>query len=171
MVNTRIVPRHIPSHPHPYPQPIPNRLTSSTVIHAYLPNPAGPWIRSAYAALTLLLLPLLPGCSDGAAATTQPAKPYGEPTIDTQQVAADFMIWWTYFSDSIILSDDFIALDTSLQELSKEAFLEELTTGEYVPVKLAAYDGHTYLQLHALSPQSDERIATTIRNQALTALG
>jgi hypothetical protein len=43
----------------------------------------------------------------------------------------NFMDWWTYQYNEIMLSRDFVALDSNSKEISKETFLKELSEGSY----------------------------------------
>jgi peroxiredoxin len=51
------------------------------------------------------------------------------------EIEGDFIKWWTYYNENINLSSDFKAFDEANQNISKQAFLEALTTGVYLPVK------------------------------------
>ena len=114
------------------------------------------------------LLLLLGSCTDRDNNTPAATLAYGESTVDAAALEDDFMAWWSYFNDHIVLSGDFVALDTARNKISKAAFLHQLTTGAYIPIKLVSRDAATYLQLHPLSQEADENISQTIRNQANT---
>ena len=116
-----------------------------------------------------LLLLLLVSCADRENNKPAATLAYGESTVDAAAIENDFMAWWSYFNDHIVLSADFVALDTARNTISKDAFLHQLTTGAYIPVKLVSRDAATYLQLHPLSQKADENISQTVRNQANTA--
>ena len=118
----------------------------------------------------LLAAVLITACSNETGARKAVPLPYGESTVDVRNLEADFLTWWTYFSDSTTLSDDFVALDSSLQKMAKQSFLEELTTGKYIPLKLPSTDSNTYLQLHPLSPQADRSIAETMVSKSNAVL-
>ena len=113
---------------------------------------------------------LITACRNETAGHKVAPLPYGEPTVDARNLEADFLPWWTYFSDSTTLSDDFVALDSSLQKMAKQSFLEELTTGKYIPLKLPSTDSYTYLKLHPLSSQADRSIAETMISKSNAVL-
>jgi hypothetical protein len=48
----------------------------------------------------------------------------------------NFMDWWSYQYNEIMLSRDFVALDSNSKEISKETFLKELSEGSSIPIRL-----------------------------------
>ena len=58
------------------------------------------------------------------------------PNIDVNLVQKDFTTWWDYTYFNIKLSTEFIPLDISSNIISKESFLKQLSTGEYIPLKI-----------------------------------
>ena len=54
------------------------------------------------------------------------------PNIDVNLVQKDFTTWWNYTKSNIKLSAEFIPLDISSNIISKESFLKQLSTGEYI---------------------------------------
>ena len=54
------------------------------------------------------------------------------PNIDVNLVQKDFTTWWDYTYFNIKLSTEFIPLDISSNIISKESFLKQLSTGEYI---------------------------------------
>jgi peroxiredoxin len=82
--------------------------------------------------LLLLSLFTIASCSERA--------DYGQPDVNVESLQKDCMKWWTYYCNQINLSSDFIAIDTLSNKISKAAFLESLTTGKYIPVKLTPKD-------------------------------
>ena len=91
---------------------------------------------------------------------------YRKPEVDPTILQQNFMNWWTYQSQNIMLSRDYIALDANSQEISKDAFLTELTLGNYIPIKLESNDDTIYYQLFKISPKSDTSIKATIAQSA-----
>ena len=49
---------------------------------------------------------------------------YGEPEVNPIAIQSKFMDWWSYHYKNIMLSRDFVALDITSKEISKEAFLK-----------------------------------------------
>lgn len=87
---------------------------------------------------------------------------YGNPEIDPVAIQSKFMDWWTYQSKNIMLSRDFIALDATSKEISKDVFLNELTQGNYIPIRLQSEDSLVYYKLFKIEPNADSSIRATI---------
>ena len=92
---------------------------------------------------------------------------YGKPEEDAMAIQKNFQIWWNYQSKNILLSSDFIALDTSSKEISKESFLNQLTTGDFLPIKLTATNSQIYYQLFKIEPNTDSSIKATITSLSI----
>lgn len=112
-----------------------------------------------YSILVLLFIITIISCSK--------TNNYGEPNVKFEIIQKDFMEWWTYNSNSIMLSSPFIALDSSSNLISKELFLKTLTSGDYIPLKLNSTDKKTYYKLYKLDKTADINIASTIKNVSL----
>lgn len=87
---------------------------------------------------------------------------YGKPEVDPITIQKNYQTWWNYQSKNILLSTDFIALDTTSKEISKESFLNQLTTGDYLPIKLGATNSKIYYQLFKIATNTDSSIKATI---------
>jgi peroxiredoxin len=94
---------------------------------------------------------------------------YGEPEVDPIQIQKSFSDWWTYQSENIMLSRDFVALDQWSKEISKETFLQKLTDGNAIVIRLKSDDSHYYYKLFKIQPKSDTSIKATINQQAFDA--
>lgn len=83
------------------------------------------------------------------------------PNIDVNYVQKDFKTWWDYNFQNIKLSTEFIPLDISSNIISKETFLKQLSTGEYIPLKI---DGSELkYKLFNLNPSIDPDIKTQVK--------
>lgn len=83
------------------------------------------------------------------------------PNVDVNQVQQDFRTWWDYNFKNIKLSADFIPLDISSNIISKESFLKQLSTGEFIPLKI---DGSELkYKLFKLNPSIDPEIKTQVK--------
>ncbi|MFM2213985.1 MAG: Thiol-disulfide oxidoreductase ResA, partial [Bacteroidota bacterium] len=60
---------------------------------------------------------------------------YGTLEVNPTALQKDFQKWFKYQSTKIMLSTDFIGLDTKRNPVSKEQFLEKLTSGSYIPIR------------------------------------
>jgi peroxiredoxin len=87
---------------------------------------------------------------------------YGEPEVNPITIQSKFMNWWTYQSKNSMLSRDFVGLDLTSTEISKEAFLKKLLEGNTIPIRLLSDDSLIYYQLFKIEPTSDSSIKATI---------
>lgn len=97
------------------------------------------------------------------ACKNEPKQAELKPLVDIQSITAEYMDWWTYQSESIALSQDFKALDQDAEEISKEEFLQALTTGKYVPIEMKS-TGTTVYKLYILPAEVDKEISSTIKD-------
>lgn len=82
------------------------------------------------------------------------------PVMDPPEILKSLLSLLEYKRDHLRLSEDFIALDTAFQRIGKERFLEFLSSGEYLPLRLST-DSPTY-RLHKLDPEGARDIRTTL---------
>ncbi|MCV9928902.1 TlpA family protein disulfide reductase [Flavobacterium sp. LS1R49] len=94
---------------------------------------------------------------------------YGNPEVDPMQIQKDYSSWWTYQSKNIMLSRDFVALDTLSREIPKETFLDQLANGNNIPIRLQSDDAIYYYKLFKINPNSDTSIKATINQEAFDA--
>jgi peroxiredoxin len=91
------------------------------------------------------------------------------PEVDPIQIQKTYTDWSAYQSKSIMLSRDFVALDSNSKEILKETFLNELTNGNYIPIRLKSEDSVYYYKLFQIQPNSDTSIKATINQEAFDA--
>jgi peroxiredoxin len=104
---------------------------------------------------SLSLFILLVSCVD--------STPYGKPEVDPVEIQKNFMDWWTYQYNNIMLSRDFVGLDSDKKEMTKEEFLKALSDGGFIPIRLQSEDKENfYYKLFKISPTSDSSIQATI---------
>ena len=89
-----------------------------------------------------------------------------EPVVPPSLVAKDMMSWLYYERDYMRWSADFQALDTSSKPIERSEFLKQLTTGNYLPVKIRTGDSALTYQLYRAESNVDEAIKEVIRNKA-----
>lgn len=94
---------------------------------------------------------------------------YGIPEVDPIQIQNNYSEWWAYQSKKIMLSRDFVALDSLSREIPKETFLNELANGSYIPIQLKLEDSIYYYKLFRIEPNSDSSIKATINQEAFDA--
>ncbi len=100
----------------------------------------------------------------------QSTKPERQPIIDPAVITKDIMSWLNYERDHITWSADYISIDSSANLISKEKFLEALTSGEYLPLSIQTNDASLCYQLFRLEKSVDKDIVNTIRNTASVQL-
>jgi peroxiredoxin len=89
-----------------------------------------------------------------------------EPVVPPSLVAKDMMSWLYYERDHMRWSADFQALDTASKPIERSEFLKQLTTGNYLPVKIRKSDSALSYQLYRAQNNVDEGIRGVIRNKA-----
>ena len=92
----------------------------------------------------------------------------GEVIGKPDQVTSDVMSWIRYKQKHIKLHKQFVAFDTLTNPIDRGEFIRLLTTGKYVPLKLASDDSLTHYQLFALSPTVDKMIRAVIKDLGKT---
>jgi peroxiredoxin len=92
-------------------------------------------------------------------------KPHlGQPDVDFKNIEKDYMQWWTYHSNNILLSSNFLAIDDSSKIISKRDFLRKLKSGDFIPLKLITEDSISCYKLFKLDETSAVDIRNTIKN-------
>jgi peroxiredoxin len=87
---------------------------------------------------------------------------FGNPEVDPIQIQKTFSSWSAYQSKNIMLSRDFVALDASSKEVSKESFLNQLENGNFIPVRLKSETNVYVYKLFKIQPKTDTSIKATI---------
>jgi peroxiredoxin len=95
---------------------------------------------------------------------------FGNAEIDPIQIQKNFGEWSAYQSKNIMLSRDFVALDLLSKEITKESFLDQLTNGNCIPIRLKSEDSIYYYKLFKINPNSDSSIKATINQIGFDAL-
>lgn len=86
----------------------------------------------------------------------------GMPGVQTDSLKTDYQAWWAYHYDSINLSSEFLPIDAQSKTITKAAFLEQLTTGKYIPLRLHHSGTTEQYQLHPLDSTWNEYVSSTI---------
>ncbi|PBJ09036.1 TlpA disulfide reductase family protein [Flavobacterium sp. ACN6] len=86
----------------------------------------------------------------------------GNPEVDPILIQKNFTEWSVYQNKNIMLSRDFIALDLTSKEISKEAFLNALANENFIPVRLKSENSVYYYKLFKIQPKTDTSIKATI---------
>ena len=93
-----------------------------------------------------------------------------EPKVNFNSLQTDFKKWWAYHSYNISLSSNFIGLNEKAKKIDESIFLEKLTSGKFIPLKLKSLDGISQYKLYKLGSIANKNIVSTIKNEALTKL-
>lgn len=92
------------------------------------------------------------------------------PEIDAIELKSDFNKWWTYHSNYISLNNDFTGVDENSDTIPKKQFLEKLTSGKYIPLKIKSKEIPQIYKLEELEFERNNSIQKTIVNESLTSL-
>ncbi|MDO9257679.1 MAG: TlpA disulfide reductase family protein [Bacteroidales bacterium] len=88
----------------------------------------------------------------------------GNPVVQPVVILKDMMAFLSYREKNVMLSEDFTALDPASEIISKEAFLHLLSSGEYLPLRLASEDSSSCYQLYKLSASDNTDIRMTLKS-------
>lgn len=91
---------------------------------------------------------------------------YGEPVKSPAYLLSSFNNLWNYWNEDIKLSRDFVSFDENDKVISKDVFLEKLSIGGYLPLRLKSNDSLNYYRLYRMSDQVNEDILRTIKTCA-----
>jgi thiol-disulfide isomerase/thioredoxin len=98
-------------------------------------------------------------------------SPYGKPEVNSLEIQKNFMDWWTYHYNNVMLSRDFVGLDANSKEISKEEFLKSLNDGGFIPIRLKSTNKEIfYYKLFKIEPTSDTSIQATIAEEAFNTI-
>lgn len=84
------------------------------------------------------------------------------PEVDPITVQKNFTTWQNYQNSKIMLSLDFVAYNENSKIISKEAFLNQLTLGNDIPIRLQSKDSNVCYKLFKIKTNSDSSIKATI---------
>lgn len=91
---------------------------------------------------------------------------YGNPEVNPTTIQNNFENWLNYQNKNVMLSKDFIAVDTNNTIISKGSFLNELTQGNTIPIKLESNDSKCYYKLFQIESNADSNIKATMAQNA-----
>jgi len=115
--------------------------------------------------LLLILILCLTSCKENKNSQIENARISSQhPNVDFNSLELDHKKWWTYHYNNISLSSEFIAMNDKSEVINKSDFLEELTTGNYIPLKLETLDSLETFKLFKLESTADIRIRTSIKS-------
>lgn len=88
---------------------------------------------------------------------------YGEPVKSPAYLLSSFNNFWNYWNEEVKLSRDFVSFNENDKLISKDVFLEKLSIGGYLPLRLQSNDALNYYRLYKMSDQVNEDILRTIK--------
>ncbi len=103
-------------------------------------------------------------CQDGSKKNTGTL----DPQVNPEMLLSDFKTWWGYHNKFINLSSDFIGLSSQSDTLSKEIFLQQLASGNYIPLRLKPAQGREIYKLFKFNVTEFESIGETIKDESFT---
>ena len=87
-----------------------------------------------------------------------------ETASNFSEILSDYKKWEIYNTDNIILSTDFIPVNTDGEEIEKKEFLVQLKTGRYIPIK--RFEAEYMYQLLELPDDTDKKISKSVKSSA-----
>jgi peroxiredoxin len=117
-------------------------------------------MKKIFSALSLSVLFIICSCQ----------SKLGDPEVDPNEIQKNFMDWWSYQYNEIMLSRDFVALDSNSKEISKETFLKELSEGSSIPIRLESDKKLFYYKLFKIEPTSDTSIKAVMAETAFNEI-
>ncbi|WP_091090870.1 TlpA family protein disulfide reductase [Flavobacterium gillisiae] len=94
----------------------------------------------------------------------------GKPEVNSIEVQKTYLDWRNYQKDNIMLSQDFVPLDTNSKEITKETFLNVLSEGNYIPIRLESDMDVFYYKLFKIEATSDTSIKASISEVAFNEI-
>jgi peroxiredoxin len=120
--------------------------------------------------ITLFILSLSCNQRNEKATIIEPDKLLN-PKINPKEIQKDFLKWWTYHQSNINLSSNFIASNENSENINQIEFLEKLSSGKFIPIKLQSADStENHYQLFELNKNADDNIENVIKNASLVEL-
>lgn len=83
--------------------------------------------------------------------------------INITNIDKSFNKWWIYQNQNIDLSSDFKAFNDNGEEIGTKLFFEIMSSGNYIPIKLATNKENGHYQLYKLGNNADAEIKVQIR--------
>lgn len=91
---------------------------------------------------------------------------YGTPNVDIATIQNHFSNWYKYDKIYIDLSKDYRALNATSEEIEKEAFLEELSTGKYFVVRMNSAKDLTFYKLIEIPEDGNKEMGNLLAKKA-----
>lgn len=89
-------------------------------------------------------------------------KPSKTMVQDPKYILSSYSNFWPYWYNEVKLSEDFIPYNEHDSIITKESFLKQVCTGNYLPVKYVQKDSLNSYKLYTIENNKDSSIASTI---------
>jgi len=86
-----------------------------------------------------------------------------EPVKNPKDIVSSFNSFWTYWNKDVKLSEDFVAYNENDAIIDKDFFLNEISTGEYLPLRLRSNDSLNYYKLYNIADVENDGIINTVK--------
>src|SRR5690348_10801664 len=87
---------------------------------------------------------------------------HGEPVEEPAHILSSFMNFWYYWNDNVKLSLNCISYNENDSLIGKKLFLEKLSSGKYLPLRLKSSNSLYYYRLYKLNDQISKDIPRMI---------
>lgn len=91
---------------------------------------------------------------------------YGSPKALLAHLEKDSKTWWIYHKKHIILSSQFNPLDLKGKNISKEFFLEQLSSGEFIALRVSDQHDKEYYKLYTPSESAQKSVHPMVKIDA-----
>lgn len=96
------------------------------------------------------------------------SKEIFEPIVNVKDLTSDYNKWYSYYYYDISLSSDFKPLNEKSEVITKDQFLNELTSGKYMPIEIKS-DSLKIYKLYKIPTDVNNAISLTIKSTATGA--
>lgn len=93
-------------------------------------------------------------------------KSYPTPIEKPSLILSDFANFWYYWNDNVKLSENYTASDENHKQLPIGTFLQKLTTGNFLPLRMKPADTGYVYQLYKIPDTVNGNIRHTIEQMA-----
>lgn len=94
----------------------------------------------------------------------------GKPIIEEKYIMANFNTFWSYYTTNIKFFEDFLAFDTAGKVITKEQFLETLTSAKYYPLMVYSKDSLINYKLAKIPSTGPQDAGAYLRQDSKSAL-
>jgi len=107
--------------------------------------------------------------SDSTKANSGKQEVYKRYRVNPEDLVKNFTAWYNYTYYNVKLSQNFVGLNVDSNIIAKADFLNILSTGNFIAVKVLSKDDLPYYKLYKLTSNAED-IRSTIKQMALTEI-